>query len=172
MWRDCPNPFHLFRIQWSSGRGFFFLSYLDEKLVWWIFFYNSLPFVVINSVDHLWHVRLFLLNLPPLFLQHHRMNFIVFIVLFERKLIVFCVSVCLGSHTHPNMVGMYIWEAISLHMAENFSPNCGINSPTKVIYSWVLTVVRVHGTNDFFHYFNLKKKKQLLQKNLAMYGFH
>ena len=93
----------------------FFLSYLDEKLVWWIFFYNSLPFVVINSVDHLWHVRLFLLNLPPLFLQHHRMNFIVFIVLFERKLIVFCVSVCLFGLTHPSKYGRYV------HLGGNFA---------------------------------------------------
>ena len=82
-----------------------------------------------------------------------------------------CLSVCLGSHTHPNMVGMYIWEAISLHMAENFSPNCGINSPTKVIYSWVLTVVRVHGTNDFFHYFNLKKKETTFTKKSSHVWF-
>jgi hypothetical protein len=68
------------------------------------------------------------------------------------------------------MVGMYIWEAISLHMAENFSPNCGINSPTKVIYSGVLTTVRVCGTNDF-SLFQLEEKETIFTKNVSHVWF-
>ena len=43
------------------------------------------------------------------------MNFIVFIVLFERKLIVFCVSVCLLGLTHPSKYGRYV------HLGGNFA---------------------------------------------------
>ena len=82
-----------------QGEGFF-LSYLDEKLVWWIFFYNSLPFVVINSVDHLWHVKLFLLNLPPLFFTTPAHEFHCFYRVVRKKINrVLCVCLSVWAHT-------------------------------------------------------------------------
>ena len=52
-------------------------------------------------------------------------------------------------------------------MAENFSPNCGINSRTKVIYSGVQTTVRVCGTNEF-SLFQLEEKETVFTKNVSL----
>ena len=128
----------------SSTTGQFF-SYLDaqKNLSRWRnnFFFSSSPFVI-HSVDHLWHVKVWAFFAPA---TRHRckffcgglsMNFIVFIEWLGRKLIVFCVSVCLP-HTpiqiwrlHLERFNVHLaWRPFcdakkALHMAKKFSPNC------------------------------------------------